>query len=681
MIMQQDLYRLFNLTLATMKSRVVAPILAPILAPFVALLKNLWVFFTALLELLFDVSWHWMLQSWHWWCSTDQKTLLQLQLDQAETYEEWESIASELDELLGNDVWRQTAASKRYDYRLIAGRLRDFIECRAVGDIATLISRLRSGLLRNLGSISSLQLYTRSYLGSKLLIEEYITEVIDCLKYIKDYGTTAGLDTKGVHFFPKSEQRQLDSEQLTRQKKHKLFYDTRQSFGRTALVLQGGTIFGLTHLGTIKALTLQGLLPGIITGFKEGAFIAALTGIYVSDLELLETIDSLPDTLNDLYQKYKERLAEENKHKDHSFSNSNSDYDFDYAFDFEQFANTYNVTFSSVTDKVLRSEYPPEIKMYEEFIETQLGDLTFEEAFNKSDRVLNIVAHSHDSSFPTLMNYLTTPNVLIRSACRASMVTAHDEPQTKKACAHLLVKDDDHRVISYDSCKSRRGSSTDVILGPVQEEVDPLETGNSSSGLPKLDITTDGWKRNDEHTEGHVDTLPGHVSALPTPSYSMINQGKIVSPYARLSELFNVNHFIVSLSRPYLAPLLAIEGRHRGYHGWRVNLIRVLKLEFEHRLAQFDYIGLLPTIFRRFFIDDKIPGIGPNAEVLIVPELAAGMISDFKKAFSNHDIPEKVRYWTTVGERATWPLVAAIWARTAIEYTLNDMYNQTKRQN
>lgn len=643
-------------------------ILTPVLAPIAAILKNLWVFFTALIELLLDVIWHWTMRSWHWWCSTDQKTTLQLELDQATTYEEWEGIASELDEILGNDVWRQTAASKRYDYRLIAGRVRSLVECRMTGDIATLISKLRSGLLRNLGSIASLQLYTRSYLGSKLLIEEYITEVIDCLKYIKDYG---GADGKpGVHFFPKSEQRQIDSEQLTRQKKHKLFYDTRQSFGRSALVLQGGTIFGLTHLGTIKALTLQGLLPGIVTGFKEGAFIAALTGIYVSDLELLETIDTLPDTLNQHYRRYKDRKAEENKHKDHS--ESNADYDFDYAFDFEQFANTYNVTFSSVTDKVLRSEYPPEILMYEEFIEEQLGDTTFEEAFNKSDRVLNIVAHSHDSSFPTLMNYLTTPNVLIRSACRASMVTAHDEPKTKSACAHLLVKNADHKVVAYDACKSRRGSSCDIVLGSVQEEVDPLD-----SGTPLL-LTTDAFRPNDKEP-GHVDTLPGRVSAMPTPSYSMINQGKIISPYARISELFNVNHFIVSLSRPYLAPLLAIEGRHRGYHGWRVNMIRVLKLEFEHRMAQFDYIGLLPTIFRRFFIDDKIPGIGPNAEVLIVPELAAGMISDFKKAFSSQDIPDKVRYWTLVGERATWPLVAAIWARCAIEYTLNDMYNQTKR--
>lgn len=183
-----------------------------------------------------------------------------------------------------------------------------------------------------------------------------------------------------------------------------------------------------------------------------------------------------------------------------------------------------------------------------------------------------------------------------------------------------------------------------MILGPVQEEVDPLDStanGTNSSGPPKLEITTDTWKRNNADDEDHVDTLPGRVSALPTPSYSMINQGKIVSPYARLSELFNVNHFIVSLSRPYLAPLLAIEGRHRGYHGWRVNLIRVLKLEFEHRLAQFDYIGLLPTIFRRFFIDDKIPGIGPNAEVLIVPELAAGMISDFKRPFRTTTFPRR----------------------------------------
>ncbi len=54
-------------------------------------------------------------------------------------------------------------------------------------------------------------------------------------------------------------------------------HDTRQAFGRSTLVLQGGAIFGLCHLGVVKALFLRGLLPRIITGTATGALIAALS--------------------------------------------------------------------------------------------------------------------------------------------------------------------------------------------------------------------------------------------------------------------------------------------------------------------------------------------------------------------------------------------------------------------
>jgi predicted acylesterase/phospholipase RssA len=52
--------------------------------------------------------------------------------------------------------------------------------------------------------------------------------------------------------------------------------DSRQSFGQTALVLQGGSTFGLVHLGVAKCLFQQNLLPRIICGNSVGALIAAL---------------------------------------------------------------------------------------------------------------------------------------------------------------------------------------------------------------------------------------------------------------------------------------------------------------------------------------------------------------------------------------------------------------------
>lgn len=67
------------------------------------------------------------------------------------------------------------------------------------------------------------------------------------------------------------------------QAKIKFFSDSRQSFGCSALVLQGGTALALYHIGVVKALNEQGLLPRIISGTAIGAMIAALICIHTDE--------------------------------------------------------------------------------------------------------------------------------------------------------------------------------------------------------------------------------------------------------------------------------------------------------------------------------------------------------------------------------------------------------------
>jgi TAG lipase/lysophosphatidylethanolamine acyltransferase len=83
-----------------------------------------------------------------------------------------------------------------------------------------------------------------------------------------------------------------DFSELTGQVKTDFFTDTRQSFGSTALLLQGGATFGLYHLGVVKALNDQGVLPRIICGSSVGALIAALVCIHTDDeLPVRESYD------------------------------------------------------------------------------------------------------------------------------------------------------------------------------------------------------------------------------------------------------------------------------------------------------------------------------------------------------------------------------------------------------
>ena len=119
-------------------------------------------------------------------------------------------------------------------------------------DILTLVNLLRSGLVRNLGNITSTKLFTHAYAGTKLLIDDYITQVALSIQYVTS--------VPGAPMHPSG---------FSSQAKLELLHDTRQAFGRTTLLLQGGSAFGLCHLGVVKALHLQGLLPRIITDWGD----------------------------------------------------------------------------------------------------------------------------------------------------------------------------------------------------------------------------------------------------------------------------------------------------------------------------------------------------------------------------------------------------------------------------
>jgi TAG lipase/lysophosphatidylethanolamine acyltransferase len=85
-------------------------------------------------------------------------------------------------------------------------------------------------------------------------IEDYIDQVISVLDYV------AKTSFEGVSI----------------REKFDLLNDSRQSFGRTALLFQGGSTFGLVHLGVAKCLYEQNMLPKIICGNSVGALIAAM---------------------------------------------------------------------------------------------------------------------------------------------------------------------------------------------------------------------------------------------------------------------------------------------------------------------------------------------------------------------------------------------------------------------
>lgn len=50
---------------------------------------------------------------------------------------------------------------------------------------------------------------------------------------------------------------------------------------------------------------------------------------------------------------------------------------------------------------------------WEKYVRDRLGDITFKEAYEKTGRILNIsVASTQRFEVPTLLNYITAPNVV-----------------------------------------------------------------------------------------------------------------------------------------------------------------------------------------------------------------------------------------------------------------------------
>jgi len=279
--------------------------------------------------------------------------------------------------------------SRHFDTELVSSRLNSLVEAKRDRDLGRIINLLRSGLVRNLGNITSPRLYNKALAGTKFVIEDYIAQVTGAVEDITASPTLTEMSSQAQQVVNTG----LDFEDaclmsLTTQTKLDLIHDTRQAFGRTTLVLQGGAIFGLCHLGVMKALLLRGLLPRIIMGSATGALAAALVGSRKEE-DLLSVLRGDGIDLSAFAGKRTTAEAP------------------------EQTLRTRWETLKRRLRRFMREGYFLDVKVLEDCIRANVGELTFDEAYRRSGRILNItVPTAGRDGVPTLMNYLTTPHVV-----------------------------------------------------------------------------------------------------------------------------------------------------------------------------------------------------------------------------------------------------------------------------
>ena len=188
---------------------------------------------------------------------------LERTMSKCRSYEEWRQAAIEHDELSGKRRWREVDQTSQYDYAQIRLRLDRIRSLRARHDHHGLLFTLNEGIHGNMGGMGRSALYRQAKFGTKKLIEQYIDEVDDSLRYLAE----------------------LDNDLINPQEKLDFFYRANICYGRSALMLSGGGVLGFYHLGVVKMLLDQGLLPRVISGSSAGSLVAGVLGTH-TDKEL-----------------------------------------------------------------------------------------------------------------------------------------------------------------------------------------------------------------------------------------------------------------------------------------------------------------------------------------------------------------------------------------------------------
>ncbi|KAJ4358450.1 Lipase 5 [Didymosphaeria variabile] len=293
-----------------------------------------------------------------------RKQLLYLRMRDAESYDDWKAAATELDTLEGNDAWKMEDKSSEYDAELVKVRLGQLDEARLNCDVKRMLFLVRTTLTRGLGGMGDLRLYKHSHVGTKKLIERYIDSAVQTLAAIPEVAAKQG-DNCPVKPYKVAEE-------LLR---------TRQSFGRTALLLSGGGTFGMNHIGVVKCLWELQLLPRIISGASAGSIVCAVL--------CSKTDAEIPSVLTDFcygdLDVFERAGAEEGVIQKVSR--------------FLKYGSLFDI---SHLQRVMRQ---------------MLGDITFQESYNRTRRILNITVSSASVyELPRLLNYVTAPDVMIWSA-------------------------------------------------------------------------------------------------------------------------------------------------------------------------------------------------------------------------------------------------------------------------
>lgn len=469
--------------------------------------------------------------------------------------------------------------SPSYDHLRLEERRQKLYRLRMNDDTIATAALLRTGFLRNLFGITKVSLYNKTYITTKESIRAYVEETIAAIKFVAD-ASPAMTSRAG---------------RMTAQDKLELFENGQRMYGSTALVMEGGSVFGFCHIGVVKALFEHDILPRVIVGTATGALMAALVGIHTRD-ELPRFLDgggiNLSAFTTSRSRAREKRLASQ-----------------------QSTLRNWLTTLHRRAGRLFTQGFILDPAVLADCVEANVGDMTFQEAYDRTGRVLNIIVASPNDDVPNLLNHLTASNWLIRSAAMASHLTTlarHKEIQLLK--------------------KSPQG---DIIAVPIRPS-----RSNSTAGLP--------------HSIGEDKT-----------------------PLSRVRQQFNIDHFIVSQARPYVAPFIIpslpyIRGRDMGLWGFLRFPLFLVPWTARCVAACLNILGILPDFIRRIRSDQTFEA----DSLTLVPNIS---VRDLGWLLKN-PTEQEVKFWITRGEMSVWPALCCLKVRCCVEVALEQAHERMKRR-
>lgn len=359
---------------------------------------------------------------------------------------------------------------------------------------------------------------------------------------------------------------------------------------------------GFYHVGVVKALMQNGLMPRVLGGSSAGSIVTAIVATR-TDEECFRDFFEVRGThaaghsglmKTDFFRPvgYHGNEVEAEEKEDAGLKRS-----------FQLFVPLTLRNFSSFIYDILTGFKRPtdilknDTRHLEACLRANIGDFTFQEAFDRTGRILNItVSPRSKSDPPRLLNYLTSPHVLVWSAALASASL----PGVFEA-NRLMVKDPDG-----------------------------TERYESSSGMTFQD---------------------GSMEAD--------------LPMQQLSEMFNINHFIISQANPH-AVLFSSFSFERSvwvnpFIGNINGILQFLQNQLRSYLRNvFDLFGgrrIAPlwdtrrNMGAQFFTQEYE---GRDTDISLVPWQGHRSLTSAMFNLIKNPTPEEFKEWVVAAERETW---------------------------